>query len=85
MSVCFQAFHPELYLLPGVESTYSSSLSTPERHHSKADYVFAYSSNQSLATPNNEFGQDPGVQGSSLKKPLKQTQEKGKLDGMKLK
>lgn len=80
MSVCFQAFHPELYLLPGVESTYSSSLSTPERHHSKAENVLAYASNQSphsLAAPNNESGQNPGVQGSSSKNHLSQTQEKG--------
>ncbi|XP_053100502.1 spermatogenesis-associated protein 1 isoform X2 [Hemicordylus capensis] len=72
------ALHPELYLLPGVESIYLSSSSTPEKHHSNAEYVQSYTSHHrphSLAASNHEVGKKPIVLGSSLKVHLSQTQD----------
>ncbi|XP_062834153.1 spermatogenesis-associated protein 1 isoform X2 [Anolis carolinensis] len=71
------AFHPELYLLPGVESIYLSSSSTPEKHHNNADYILSYTSYHgpdSLAAPTPEGGQTPPVWDSSLKNHLNQDQ-----------
>ncbi|XP_060629820.2 spermatogenesis-associated protein 1 [Anolis sagrei] len=72
------AFHPELYLLPGVESIYLSSSSTPEKHHNNADYVLSYTSYHgpdTLAAPTPEGGQTPPpVWNSSLKNHLSQDQ-----------
>ncbi|XP_062992933.1 spermatogenesis-associated protein 1 [Elgaria multicarinata webbii] len=76
------AFHPELYLLPGVESIYSSSSSTPERHLNNAEYVLAstsYHRSHNLAAPND--GQISAVLGSSVKNQFRQTQEKDKFSG----
>ncbi|XP_034979001.2 spermatogenesis-associated protein 1 isoform X3 [Zootoca vivipara] len=78
------AFHPELYLLPGVETIYSSSSSTPERHHSNADYIHAYKSYQrppDVSAPDREAGQNPNVLESSLKYHLSPTQDKNNLIG----
>ncbi|XP_053247880.1 spermatogenesis-associated protein 1 isoform X2 [Podarcis raffonei] len=78
------AFHPELYLLPGVESIYSSSSSTPERHHSNADYIRAYTSYHrppDVSAPDHEAGQNPNVLESSLKHHLSPTQDKNNLIG----
>ncbi|XP_028588774.2 spermatogenesis-associated protein 1 isoform X1 [Podarcis muralis] len=78
------AFHPELYLLPGVESIYSSSSSTPERHHSNADYIRAYTSYHrplDVSAPDREAGQNPNVLESSLKHHLSPTQDKNNLIG----
>ncbi|CAI5776834.1 SPATA1_C domain-containing protein [Podarcis lilfordi] len=78
------AFHPELYLLPGVESIYSSSSSTPERHHSNADYIRAYTSYHrppDVSAPDHEAGQNPNILETSLKHHLSPTQDKNNLIG----
>ncbi|XP_048353803.1 spermatogenesis-associated protein 1 [Sphaerodactylus townsendi] len=74
------AFHPELYLLPGIQSFYSSSLSTPERPPSNAECELANAFNHkppSLAVPDQELDQNPAVLETSLKNHFSQTQEKG--------
>ncbi|KAH0618466.1 hypothetical protein JD844_017694 [Phrynosoma platyrhinos] len=71
------AFYPELYLLPGVESIYLSSSSTPEKHHDKAEYMQPYTSyygQDSLPAPTPKAGQNPHILGSSLKNHLSQDQ-----------
>ncbi|XP_042317211.1 spermatogenesis-associated protein 1 isoform X2 [Sceloporus undulatus] len=71
------AFNPELYLLPGVESIYLSSSSTPEKHHDNAEYTQLYTSyhgQESLGAPTPEAGQNPHILGSSLKNHLSQDQ-----------
>uniref|UniRef100_A0A6J0TT32 Spermatogenesis-associated protein 1 n=1 Tax=Pogona vitticeps TaxID=103695 RepID=A0A6J0TT32_9SAUR len=73
------AFNPELYLLPGVESIYSSSTTTPERYHNNTEYLLGYTPN-SLVVPNPEVVGNPKRLGSSLKSHLKQ--EKGDLFGL---
>ncbi|XP_078248319.1 spermatogenesis-associated protein 1 isoform X2 [Pogona vitticeps] len=73
------AFNPELYLLPGVESIYSSSTTTPERYHNNTEYLLGYTPN-SLVVPNPEVAGNPKRLGSSLKSHLKQ--EKGDLYGL---
>ncbi|XP_033007583.1 spermatogenesis-associated protein 1 isoform X2 [Lacerta agilis] len=78
------AFHPELYLLPGVESIYSSSSSTPERQHSNAGYIHAYTSYHrppDVSAPDREAGQSPSILESSLKHHLSPTQDKNNLIG----
>ncbi|XP_061489480.1 spermatogenesis-associated protein 1 isoform X2 [Rhineura floridana] len=77
------AFHPELYLLPGVESIYSSSSSTPERYKN-TEYIHAYTSYlrpPSLSDPDHEVGQNPKILESSSKNQLGQTQDKSNLIG----
>lgn len=77
----FQAFHPELYLLPGVESIDSPSLSSPERPSNNAECVLAYASNHkphSSPAPDHGVDQNPTVLETSLKNNFSQMQEKGR-------
>ncbi|XP_015274873.1 PREDICTED: spermatogenesis-associated protein 1 [Gekko japonicus] len=71
------AFHPELYLLPGVESIYSSSSSTPEWPPSNAECVLAYHHKPlSSAAPKHGVDQNPAVLETSLKNNFSQMQKK---------
>ncbi|XP_039176932.1 spermatogenesis-associated protein 1 isoform X1 [Crotalus tigris] len=73
------AFHPELYLLPGIESIYSSLSSTPEKHHNNPEYVLtsaSYERPHSLISPNPDIYQNSTMLDSSFKNNLSQTQEK---------
>ncbi|XP_077189275.1 spermatogenesis-associated protein 1 isoform X2 [Paroedura picta] len=72
------AFHPELYLLPGVESIYSSSSSTPERLRNNGACVLAYASHHKphgSAAPDHGVDQNTAVLEASLKNNFTQMQE----------
>uniref|UniRef100_UPI00253F7544 spermatogenesis-associated protein 1 n=1 Tax=Euleptes europaea TaxID=460621 RepID=UPI00253F7544 len=72
------AFHPELYLLPGVKSIYSSSSSTPERPPNNAKCMLAYTSHHKphiSAAPDNEVDQNPAVLENSLKNHFNQEKD----------
>uniref|UniRef100_A0A8D0E5I6 Spermatosis associated 1 n=1 Tax=Salvator merianae TaxID=96440 RepID=A0A8D0E5I6_SALMN len=74
--------YPELYLLPGIENTYSSTSPTPERHPSNKEYMFACTpcqEPQSLVAPNSEVRQSSEIWGSTLKNHLSHIQEKNNL------
>ncbi|XP_063155935.1 spermatogenesis-associated protein 1 [Candoia aspera] len=78
------AFHPELYLLPGIESIYSSSSSTPEKHHNNPEYVLTYASYErphSLISPNPDDDPNPTMLDSSFKNNLSQTRKKANFSG----
>ncbi|XP_025027329.1 spermatogenesis-associated protein 1 [Python bivittatus] len=78
------AFHPELYLLPGIGSIYLSSSSTPEKHHNNPEYVLTYASYERphrLISPNPDDDQNPTMLDSSFKNNLSQTQEKAHFSG----
>ncbi|XP_060088106.1 spermatogenesis-associated protein 1 [Heteronotia binoei] len=73
------AFYPELYLLPGVESIYSSSSSTPERPLNNAECVLANTSHHKphmSAAPDHGVDQNTAVLETSLKNNLSQMQKK---------
>ncbi|KAG8132587.1 hypothetical protein E2320_010430 [Naja naja] len=72
------AFHPELYLLPGIESIYSSLSSTPEKHHNNPEYVLtsaSYERPHSLISPNPDIYPNSTMLDSSFKNNLSQTWE----------
>lgn len=74
----FQAFHPELYLLPGIESIYSPSSSTPETSPNNAECVLAsHHKPHNLAVPDHGVDQNPAVLETSLKNSFSQMQKKG--------
>ncbi|XP_026534209.1 spermatogenesis-associated protein 1 isoform X2 [Notechis scutatus] len=73
------ALHPELYLLPGIESIYSSLSSTPEKHHNNPEYVLisaSYERPHSLISPNPDIYPNSTMLDSSFKNNLSQTPEK---------
>ncbi|XP_054836058.1 spermatogenesis-associated protein 1 [Eublepharis macularius] len=72
------AFHPELYLLPGVENIYSSSSSTPERPLNNMECVLAYTSlhkSHRSAAPDHEGDQNAAVLESAQKNHFSWMQE----------
>ncbi|XP_058033961.1 spermatogenesis-associated protein 1 isoform X2 [Ahaetulla prasina] len=72
------AFHPELYLLPRIESIYSSLSSTPEKHNNP-EYVLtsaSYERPHSLISPNPDIYPDSTMLDSSFKNNLSQTRQK---------
>ncbi|XP_070795532.1 spermatogenesis-associated protein 1 [Pituophis catenifer annectens] len=73
------AFHPELYLLSGIESIYSSLSSTPEKRHNNPEYVLtsaSYERPHSLISPNPDSYPNSIMLDSSFKNNLSQTREK---------
>uniref|UniRef100_A0A670YH51 Ribosome-recycling factor, mitochondrial n=1 Tax=Pseudonaja textilis TaxID=8673 RepID=A0A670YH51_PSETE len=73
------ALHPELYLLPGTESIYSSLSSTPEKHHNNPEYLLtsaSYERPHSLISPNPDIYPNSTMLDSSFKNNLSQTLEK---------
>uniref|UniRef100_A0A8C5SGJ5 Spermatogenesis associated 1 n=1 Tax=Laticauda laticaudata TaxID=8630 RepID=A0A8C5SGJ5_LATLA len=73
------ALHPELYLLPGIESIYSALSSTPEKHHNNPEYVLtsaSYERPHSLISLNPDIYPNSTMLDSSFKNNLSQTWEK---------
>ncbi|XP_013928518.1 PREDICTED: spermatogenesis-associated protein 1, partial [Thamnophis sirtalis] len=76
------AFHPELYLLPGIENIYSSLSPTPEKHQNNPEYVLtsvSYERPHSLISPNPDIYPNSTMLDSSFKNNLSQTWEKAGL------